>query len=194
MVTIEYSDGSSITLDATLSERLTARVTLTKFPIEKGMKPSDSATRQPDALSIEGVFTNLPLDDDTLADRGAGSGFVKQMVDVLLQTLDDREGLTVITEMRRYENMVMTGLSMPRTAEIGEAVQFSADFEQVRFVNTQTVQLAPKQTSVPQKPTQKDKQGTKVAQPASEAQNRSAAKAISDWAGFSSRGSGAPGG
>lgn len=183
MVSFVYSDGSRVTLDAALSERHAARVTLTKHPVEEGVSPSDHALIQPQAFSVEGVFTNLPLDEQLQRERSSGE-FVGQMVDLLFQTLFDREALTVETELRRYTNMMMTSLSMPRTADIGEAVQFSAEFEEVRFVQTQTVQLTPVQTAVPQKPTQKQKQGVKSGREATVAENRSTLNKVNQWVGF----------
>lgn len=190
--TFLFSDDSSITLDVTLQERHNGKVVLTRFPIEEGMKPSDAAQLEPRTFGVDGIFTNLPLDETTQQER-AGGQFVSEMIDLLWSTLNAREALSIDSTRRgRLENMVMTSLSMPDTADIGEAVQFSAEFTEVRFVSTQTVKLAPKQTSVPQKPTSKDKQGTKVAQPASKELEQSVAKWGADKTGFTTQGSGVP--
>lgn len=164
MVTFIFSNGTSLTLDATLAEKHTGKVTVTKHPVEVGVNPSDHATLMPEGFSVEGMFTNLPLSEHLQAAR-LGGRFVSQMVDFMWAMLGAREALTVKSSLRRLPNCMMTSLSMPNTAEIGEAVQFSAEFEQVQFVQTQTVKLAPVQTSVPQKPTQKNQQGTKGGQP-----------------------------
>jgi hypothetical protein len=192
MVTLIFSNGTSVTLDAALSEKHALKVTLTKHPVEAGVAPSDHATLQPQTFGVEGMFTNLPL-SQTQQQARAGGRFVSQMVDLLFATVAAREAITVQTELRKYTNMIMTSLSMPRTPDVGEAVQFSAEFEEVRFVQTQTVTLAPKQTSVPQKPTQKNRQGVQASfQPPPE-QEVSMAKAVSNSSGRTAAGSGVRG-
>lgn len=177
MVTFKFSDGSSIQLDAALTEKHAAKVSLTKHPVESGVSPADHATLQPKVYSVDGAFTNAPLSKE-LQDERADRLFVSEMVDILFQVLEAREAITIETELRTHTNMMMTSLSMPNTADVGEAVIFSAEFEEVRFVETQTVRLAPRQTSVPQKPGDKDKQGKKVAKEATPEQTEQ----VSSWA------------
>jgi hypothetical protein len=165
MVNFKLSDGSTVTLDAAITGRHTGKVTVTKYPVEDGMEPSDSATLEPAEYMVEGFFTNAPV-SKVQQDERTGGQFVSKMTDLLWKVLGERKAITVEAPLRRYENMVMTSLTMPESADLGEAVQFSCEFRQVRFVNTQTVRLAPVQTAVPKKPTQKDKQGGKVPTPA----------------------------
>jgi hypothetical protein len=174
MVTLDAGGDNEITLDAALSEKRSRRVTLTKHPVEEGVKPSDHAELEPDTYSVEGIISGVPLSTQDQQDRGLADGqaldgsFVKSAMDTLDRILDARSAVTVTTELKRYDNMVMTSLEMPRDAEIGEAIHFTATFEQIRFVQTQTVRLQPPKTGAPQKVTGHDKQGKKAAAKASD--------------------------
>src|SRR5262249_25238178 len=55
------------------------------------------------------------------------------------------------SSLRRFENMVMTSLSVPRNAQTGAALRFSATFQQVVFVtnNRTTVRVAVPQARKP---------------------------------------------
>lgn len=170
------SDGAlmpsvDFTLDADLSDRHSRRVTISKHPIETGAKPIDHAELEPRTYMCEGIFTNVPLDAATQQARGLAEGtpldgsWVKSMADALDQLLEMRQPMTISTDMRVYTNMVMLTLDIPRDPSIGEAIQFTATFEEVRFVQTQTVTLQLPKTKVPTKPNGKNDQGKKVAQP-----------------------------
>lgn len=171
------SDGAlmpnvDFTLDAAMTEKHSRKVTISKHPIETGAKPTDHAELDPRTYVVEGVFTNVPISDLTQALRGLSDGtaldgsYSKAMSDALDELLEMRQPMTISTELRLYTNMVMTTLDLPRDPSIGEAIQFSATFEEVRFVQTQTIALQPPKTKVPTKPNVKEQKGTVVAQPA----------------------------
>jgi hypothetical protein len=178
------------TLDATFTERHTRKVIITKHPIEVGAKPSDHAELEPKQYVLEGVFSGTPLEEQDQQTRGlAGSysfadgqliaspdatalessTFYKDIFDSLNALLEARETMTILTELQKYENMMMLTLDVPRDAATGIAVRFSATFEEMRFIQTQSTTLQQPASSVGAsartKPNGTDKQGRKVAQP-----------------------------
>lgn len=54
-----------------------------------------------------------------------------------LQTL--RQPFAIVTTLDRYENMVITSLSAPRTAEDGYSLKFTAQLKQIQIVSSSTV-------------------------------------------------------
>lgn len=179
-----------INIDVTLSERHSGRVALTVHPIEKGMNPTDHARLEPARYSLEGLFSNLPLPSGRgQVKRDATDTFVKKQSDRLWQLLAKREAITVQTELKKYENMVLTSLDMPRDPAMGDVVQFSAQFDEVRFVEVGRTQFANTKTSVPEQPTQKKKQAKKQPSPSSE-KDTSIAKGLLNSFGFTESGSG----
>lgn len=197
------SDGAlmpsvDFTLDADMVDRHSRRVTISKHPIETGAKPIDHAELEPRTYMVEGIFTNVPLDAATQQARGLAEGtpldgsWVKSMADALDALLELRQPMTITTDMRVYENMVMLTLDIPRDPSVGDAIQFTATFEEVRFVQTQTVALQVPKTTVPTKPNGVDDQGKKVAQPATPEQETSWAKSFTNATNITQTGSGTP--
>lgn len=52
-----------------------------------------------------------------------------------------REPFSVVTKLKRYENMIITSLSVPRSASVGDSLQFTATLQQVTIVKTQTIEI-----------------------------------------------------
>lgn len=158
-----------LTVDVTLSERHGSRVAVTQHPIESGMNPIDHARVEPDSYTIEGIFSNFPLP----AGRGkvaldATDTYAKKQATKLWALKDARRAISIATDLKTYDNMVLTSLDMPRDPALGQDVQFTATFTQVRFVNVEMVALTNPPTKVATKPTSKTKQSKQVPTPASD--------------------------
>lgn len=176
----------TITVDVTLSERHSGRVALTAHPVESGMNPTDHARLEPAKYSLEGIFSNFPLP----AGRGpvrrdATDTPAKKTSDQFWKLFKDRRAVTIVTGLRTYDNMVMTSLDMPVDPAIGQDVQFSATFDEIRFVNAEFVALTTKPTAVPTQPTDKTKQSKQVPSTATAAQQQSAFSAFDSYTGDS---------
>lgn len=48
----------------------------------------------------------------------------------------NREPFTIITGLKKYDNMILTNLSIPQTAQDGDSIRFNATFEQITTVQT----------------------------------------------------------
>jgi hypothetical protein len=101
---------------------------------------------------------------------------------------DNRVPFTVITSLKRYENMILTNLSVPQTGVDGKSLRFSATFEQIQIVQTQVV-IIPEQTVTNPSAASKQNLG-KQAQNAATEDNGSVAKGFFDSIGITTRGSG----
>lgn len=183
----------SLTVDATLSELHTTEVELTDHPVETGANVVDHARRKPDGVQIEGIVSNTPLgltpkpffryDEDT----PQGRPFFEVLNDpdldptraetafAQLQALADGTPITIRTTLREYTDMVLESLSVPRSVQLGNAVQFTAKFRQVRFVSSRTVV-----TPAAGKLAGKRKLGKKQPVPAAPVEGRTVLKQLSD--------------
>lgn len=165
---------SGLTLDAALRDRVGRKVTLTKHPIEQGVKPSDHAELEPRVYTVEGIITGTPIAEADQDARGLSEdtpldgSYAKATLDFLDALIDSRQPLTITTDMRHLENMVLTNLDDDRDSSTGEGVHFNATFEEVRFVQTQAVRLQPPAAKDKTKITGEDKQGKKVARQATD--------------------------
>ena len=188
----------NIELDAMLDESHEWSAEATSNPVEEGAPVTDHVIEQADKLTIRGIVTDAPLNASSsiLGFIGGGSADNKtQTVFDLLDTLiKKREVLTVYTKHKTYSDMVLTNVTIPRSAGVGEAIEFRAEFIHIRKVATQTVDVP---DGVSAKPEAKDggaggavskkasatkasgkKQATKANKPAADKVNRSVLKSI----------------
>jgi hypothetical protein len=141
---------ADIVLDASVNETHQGDVDVTDHPVEEGADISDHARVKPETVSIEAVISNTPLNSaqqkrvqsaqgDVTAetvgvDSPAGAvGFAEVGYVRLKQLKDARQLVKVITGLRVYDNMMLTSLSIPRNAGVGDALRFTAQFKQVRL-------------------------------------------------------------
>lgn len=129
-------------LDATPSERFSFAQEATEHPIETGADVTDHIRRRPDSLSLEGVVSNKPIVRIDKGDKAAIEAAAGRSASAL-QALESLEGRTcnVITELRKYVNMVCLTIDVNRTSETADVLAFSATFREVFRVTTATVRL-----------------------------------------------------
>lgn len=129
----------NIELDAALDEEHEWSAEVTMNPVEVGSPVTDHIIEQSDKLRIKGFVTDAPL---VSASVGAINK-TQDTFDLLNRLIKLKEPMTVYTQYRIYDNMVLTNLSVPRSAAVGEAIEFSAEFINIRKVATQTVDVPP---------------------------------------------------
>lgn len=183
-----------IVIDCTLREEHGLTIELTRHPIEEGADPTDHARKLPDRLTLEGLFTNTPIDQAEARARGntaAGAkGYAQEQHAKLLELAAARRAVTVLTEIKTYKNMVLTSLSTPRDAKVGDAVRFTCTFEEIRFVKSEVVrlELVTRPNNVPDKPINKIEKGKQSVEEKEELTSIAKGK-LNDW-GFTKPGSG----
>ena len=148
----------TITVDASVSEDHTASSTVTSNPVEEGANVADHVKLEPLRLSIQGVISDTPLDFEILNSLAKGDfkGIAKNFTSgisavlggtsrsteqylALLELRKSREPFQVITGLKVYQNMILTNLTVNRTASTGKAIHFTAEMEEIRIVQSQTV-------------------------------------------------------
>lgn len=148
----------TLTLDASLSENHSVEVEVTDHPVEQGVNISDHRRRKPYSVTIEGVVTNTPSKPTGISHPVTSRGhtwIATQVADAtasasaystLLALADASRLITVITALRRYDNMTITSLSVPRDAKTGQALRFTATLREIRIVRNDTVAISAKTT------------------------------------------------
>lgn len=136
-------DLGNIELDAALEENHNWKADVTSNPVEEGAPVTDHIRMMPDELRLRCFVSDAPL---TLSQSVAGqynegtAGTRTQPVfDLLNSLINAREVVTVYTKHAIYSNMAITEVSIPRTADDGEALEFTVSFRAVRKVATETV-------------------------------------------------------
>jgi hypothetical protein len=145
-------------LDATVRETHEYVNTITEFPLEKGFNASDHVIRSPERLTIEGFVTNSPVPHSisslrSIIDRS-------DRVNTALEAFLDMAGfdpagkevsevtgsgkipqfIEVITGLRKYKNMVITKLTIPRDKDTGtNSMRFNIELRHMIIVSSSTV-------------------------------------------------------
>lgn len=128
-----------LTLDASLEETHTSASEVTEHPVEEGTNISDHIRRLPETLVINGVVTNHPLfllpsftapspiqgDNLSLSDR------VKAAYDKLKEIHDAGTLVKVVTSLRDYSNMAITGFSVLRNAPNGDVLNATISMREI---------------------------------------------------------------
>lgn len=177
---LETRDGQDVALlsvDAVLEEQHSLKSRVTQYPIEDGGTISDHVYNEPEAVTLTGFITNTPVGSepatlvrfDTSLQLATGlegfqafqppAGYATAAEDgfqVLQRLRERRAPVTILSNLQRYENMVLTDLDIPRNAATGRAkdgqggtLKFTASFQRVRFVATETTTVDLRSTSLP---------------------------------------------
>lgn len=152
---IIFGQGKSsiggLVIDATVNQDHVGSAEITKNPVESGAQITDHVQLNPNQLIIEGIISDTPLGFPilqnvlnivntvtTLFGQSSRSidGFNK-----LVELKDKREPFTVITNLKRYSDMVIAELIVTRSNTTGNAIEFKATIEQIRIVSSQSATL-----------------------------------------------------
>jgi len=150
------SELLSIDLDVTMDETHEWNNDVTTSPVEIGSPISDHIQIMPDKLRISGMISDSAISDIVIKqfsniDSSAFLTRTQTTFDLLRKFKDERKLLTVYTKYKIYTDMALTSLSIPRSAGIGDAINFNAEFTHVRMVATRTIDIVkgvnPKKTA-----------------------------------------------
>ena len=136
-----------ISVDASVSEEHVTSCEPTDNPVEGGAKITDHVQLNPKQLTIEGVISDSPLGFAVIGNiqnmaRAVATVFGNSVRSIdayneLVELQESRIPFTVVTGLKRYENMILTNLSVPRTVETGRAIHFKAVMREIKIVNSE---------------------------------------------------------
>jgi D-ribose pyranose/furanose isomerase RbsD len=147
-------------LDCNISESHEFENQVTAFPIENGSEITDHVINKPKKITVNGFVTNSPINSlgkiGEIKDAIAGnSGLSQKRVSVaeyeLQSILFNKELVTIVTSLDVYDDMVMTSLSIPKDSKTGDALRFTATFQQIIKITTQNVPIENVKESVENK-------------------------------------------
>lgn len=144
--TVELSSPFlNMEFDMVTSEQHRWGAAVTSNPVEDGSDVADHIKVNPDTLEITGVISNASLSRWkgqfieralNILDRESN---VQRAFDRLRKLLENKQPVTVYTRYKTYPNMVLTSLSIPRSKDNGDAIEFTAGFTHIKRVKTITV-------------------------------------------------------
>lgn len=128
-----------ITLDCTMREIHELTNQVTQNPVESGVYIADHIYRQPRRVTIEGEITDSPVEY-----FGGFTGITERRIEAFEQfekLFEERELVTLVTGLKTYTDMAAVSLTAPRDERTGKRLLFTAEFEHVRKVSTQTTTI-----------------------------------------------------
>jgi hypothetical protein len=140
---------TEIPLDARLSSSYRFGSQVTQFPVESGAKITDHVHLDPEEITLEGLVSDSPITEIPARMQLRGdneetpSGSRTQSAyDALYTVRSKRLLLTVVTEYKVYEDMVLESFEVPRSRDQG-GLQFTATLKQIVTVESMTGALPP---------------------------------------------------
>lgn len=148
-------------IDAAPVETHTLDSAVTDHPVEDGADVTDHVRVLPNRLTIEGIVSDTPIgviaavrkDESPFRTESTGGvvtaetalRFGKPSEDAfafLKELRAKREPVRVETDIAVYENMILVGLSIPRSARTGGALHFRASFQEIVLVKTERTSIS----------------------------------------------------
>lgn len=137
-------------LDCLLSAGHEYESEVTEFPVETGSDITDNIRPKPIVVTMEVIVSNSPIGQlATLRDSPDTSA--DECYAKLQQIYNARQPVTIRTSLNTFINMAMKNLSIPKTVEHGDAIMFTATFQQVQIVTNKRVQVRRAIQKTPQK-------------------------------------------
>ena len=147
-----YIDGYLI--DVFISEQPVKAGQVTRYPIEEGASIADHVIEAPERLTVTGIVSNNPMgatfearDKSSTTPNASGLGAdllpfpelpANEAYSRLAKIKSEYKLVTVIGSTRTFDNMLLISLSDPRSGTTGDALEFTAVFEQITTINVKT--------------------------------------------------------
>lgn len=125
------------TFDATISEHHIHTAEATMHPVERGVDITDHIQVKPFALTLEGIVSNTPL----IPGIESRTTRIRELYDDLVSLFEDKRLLYVVTGLKRYSNMVITNVSVPRDSPNRQHIVPSVELVQINTVEQSFVAL-----------------------------------------------------
>ena len=131
----------AIVFDAVTDTGIRRQAEITSYPVESGAEVSDHVQIKNNTFKLSGIITETPvrLEKDLLYSAGVNGTRISQAIQYLDKIFDSRQPITLVTEHKVYENVILSGISYDYKSEF--AMQFDLEFDQIRLVSKAEVNV-----------------------------------------------------
>lgn len=129
-----------VVCDVTLEESHEDGLTITEYPVENGATISDHATIKPKRVSIRIVAS----DAGGSSAESSGEDRSIEIYQQLLDLMETREPIEIITAKRAYKNMLIESISAPTDAQTQQALIASLECREVNIATVETTSVPPR--------------------------------------------------
>jgi len=130
-----------IECDVLIEQEITLSSEVTEHPVEDGFPVHDHVIRRPVKLAMTIAVSNMPV---TWYDRLGGNSpdRMSDAVSKLEEIYKAGDPITIATQEKVYENMVMTDCRIPKNREDGKILKVPLEFTQIRKVQVKTTTIS----------------------------------------------------
>lgn len=131
----------AIVFDAVTDTGIRRQADITSYPVESGAEVSDHVQIKNNTFKLSGIISETPvrLEKDLLYSAGVNGTRISQAIEYLDKMFESRQPITLVTEHKVYDNVILSGISYDYKSEY--AMQFDLEFEQIRLVSKATVNV-----------------------------------------------------
>ena len=140
------ADDSQIAFDCTVSEQHSDTLEVTEHPVEEGADVADHARKMPDVLTLQGIISNQPIllnvadDLQPSVPGGSPDNRAQDAYDEFRRLQAAASLLTVKTELRDYESMVITTITTNRDKTTRNILDVSLSLREFRKATVESVE------------------------------------------------------
>ncbi len=129
-----------IECDVLIEQEITLSSEVTEHPVEDGFPIHDHVIRKPIKLAMTIAISNLPV---TWYDRFDGSSpdRIPYAIAALEAIYKAGDPITIVTQEKVYDNMVMTDCRIPKNRDNGRILKVPLEFTQIRKVQVKTTEI-----------------------------------------------------
>lgn len=137
-----------VRMDASLEETHDKSVAVTEHPIEDGSNITDHIRTMPEQINITGMVSNTPIvflastrAPSPIKGKNRSRDRVKTAYEELRRIMNKGERVTVVTSLRKYENMVLQNLTVSRNVQLGNVLHADMTLREIQIAETSSVPL-----------------------------------------------------
>jgi len=125
----------------------------TEFEVEDGSLITDHVIKKGKTLKLTGLISDDPITilqtgfleratsiiPENLKSKlgfGLGGKPSKNAFDQFEKIYDEKRSVEIVTGLKKYDNMILIDLNIPRTSRTVRSLQFTATFKQINIVST----------------------------------------------------------
>lgn len=130
---------NGIKFDAIITRECSYEADVPEYPVEDGFYISDAILKKPYQVNITAFISDTPV--TWRNELGQNKGRMKRTIKQLENLYFSGQVVTLVTSTKVYSSMAITNLTIPETAEMGNAVEVQITLKQVRLTKAKTTTI-----------------------------------------------------
>lgn len=129
-----------IEVSASITETHTRESEISEHALERGASVIDHRRKRPITLDMEAIIGE-PTTRAEKEQRDPANDMIQRDYDALVTMFESGEYFQMVTDFAVYDQMIFKRLSVQRDARTGNAIRFSAALAEVRFADSEVVEV-----------------------------------------------------